>query len=414
MTDTHGTIPRPVVGYTLSRFPKISETFILGELEALRREGTIDVALCPLRRERIDVMHPGAENWVRRARFAPLLAPRVLAANLVMLLTRPRRYLAALREALWGNRRSRRLLLGALSTWPRAVAMARHLDRLGARHLHCHFTTHPALAGLIVHRLVGIPFSFTAHGSDLHRDQTMLAEKVAAARFVIAISDDNRQVIEAHADVGSPSKVHVVHCGVDLSEFHPVRRERSDVLELTAIGTLHEVKGQRYLIEAVSELVAQGRSVRLAILGDGPDRIELEHLVDELGIGSVVEFRGRATQPEVIERLRETDVLVAASVPTADGRREGIPVVLMEAMASGVAVVASRLSGIPELVEHEVSGLLVEPGDVDGLAVAIARLDHDEGCRSEFARAARSRIEDEFDIDANARRLIDLFDVTGG
>jgi glycosyltransferase involved in cell wall biosynthesis len=402
---------RGVVGYTLSRFPKISETFILDELYAVERQ-RVRIDLCPLRRERTDFIHPRAESWLSRAHFIPLVSGRTIVSHLAMLARSPTRYVRALSEVIWGNRSSRRLLLGALATWPRAVPMAVHFERAEVKHLHCHFASHPALAGYIVHRLVGIPFSFTAHGSDLHRDQTMLRQKVAAAAFVVAISDTNRQLILEHCERTDAAKVHVVHCGVDLDRFRTRHRGRGaprGPLRIICVGTLHAVKGQRYLIEAVARLRTQGLLAQLVLVGDGPDLRALEERAVALGTLEAVEFAGARTQPEVAEILASADVLATPSVPTPDGRREGIPVALMEGMACGLPVVASALAGIPELVRHGYNGLLVEPGDVEGLVDALKSLAHDPDLCARLGAAARQTIEAEFEINASAARLALLF-----
>jgi len=400
-----------VVGYTLSRFPKISETFILDELYAVERQG-VRIDLCPLRRERTATIHPKAEAWLSRANFIPLVSITTVAAHLAIFSRSPARYVRALADVVWGNRSSRRLLVGALATWPRAAPMALHFERAGIRHLHCHFATHPALAGYIVHRLVGIPFSFTAHGSDLHRDQTMLRQKVGAAAFVVAISDANRRVILRHCEPTDAAKVHVIHCGVDLERFRITRRDVDGdrrPLRIVCIGTLHAVKGQRYLIDALARLRGDGLAAELVLVGDGPDRTSLQERAVATGTLDAVEFAGSRTQPEVADILATADVLVAPSVPTPDGRREGIPVALMEGMACGLPVVASSLSGIPELVQHHHNGLLVDPGDVESLTRALRSVALDPDLRFRLGSAARRTIESEFEINASAARLVELF-----
>ena len=149
--------------------------------------------------------------------------------------------------------------------------------------------------------------------------------------------------------------------------------------------------------------------VQVAFVGDGPDRGRLEQQVADLGLGDRVAFLGQRPRAQVIERLAATDVLVAPSVPTAGGKREGLPVVLIEALAAGVPVVASHLSGIPELVETDVTGITVPPGDSVAIADALERLAHDPVLRARLAEAGRARVAAEFDLDTNARRLIALF-----
>jgi glycosyltransferase involved in cell wall biosynthesis len=397
------------VAYIMSRFPKLTETFILFEMAAVERQGP-EIRLFPLLREREAAMHPEAAPYVARATYLPFLSPAILASHGHFLRHAPRRYLGALGALLRGTWRSPNFLLGGIGIFPKVVHAARLMERDGVAHVHCHFATHPALAGFLVHRLVGIPYSFTAHGSDLHVDRTMLCQKVSEAAFTVTISDDNRAVFER--ECGGPiGTLSVIHCGVDTTVFHPVPRaaapDRS--LAILAIGTLHEVKGQTHLVEACRLLAAAGVPFTCRFVGEGPDRAALERQVADLGLTDRVEFLGRRTRAEIASLIGSSDVLVAASVPTRSGKREGIPVVLMEAMSAGLPVVASALSGIPELVVDGSSGLTVPPGDAPAIAAALRRLHDDPELRRRLGVAARERVMAEFDVDRNASRLIERF-----
>ena len=394
----------------MSRFPKLSETFVLFEMIALEAEGAT-VELFPLIRERADVIHPEARDFVDRMRYEVAASPRVVRTNLWWLRTDARRYLRTLVAVVRGTYRSRNFLFGGVAAFPKIAHYAREMERLGVSHVHCHFANHPALAGFVIHRLTGIPYSFTAHGSDLHVDRTMLADKVREASFVVTISEYNRRlIVEACGPHAAVEHVHVIHCGVDTQVFSP----RPDVgrseepLRIVCIGTLHEVKGQQYLLRACAELRRRGVDVRCVLVGDGPDRRMLESLRDELDLADAVDLVGHRTREQIAAHIADADVLVAPSVPTSGGKREGIPVVLMEAMASGLPVVSSRLSGIPELVEDEVSGLLVEPFEVEQLADALQRLADDTDLRGRLGGRARERVLAEFDVRSNAHELLDL------
>jgi glycosyltransferase involved in cell wall biosynthesis len=180
-------------------------------------------------------------------------------------------------------------------------------------------------------------------------------------------------------------------------------------MRILCTGTLHEVKGQTHLVEACRLLAERGVPFRCELLGDGPDRSALERQIASAGLTGSVELLGRCTREGVAKRLREVDVFVGPSVPSRDGRREGIPVALMEAAASGLPVVASDLSGIPEAITDGEHGYLIPPGDSVGLADALERLAADRELCLRMGRAGRERMLREFDLYENARILAQRF-----
>jgi glycosyltransferase involved in cell wall biosynthesis len=399
----------------MSRFPKLTETFILNEMIAVERQG-VAIELFPLLRERQRRVHPEARAFVERARYLPFLSRDIVASQLWYLRHAPRRYLRALAAMLRGTWRSPNFLLGGIGIFPKVAHAARLMRRLGVTHVHCHFANHPALAGFLIRRLADVPYSFTAHGSDLHVDRRMLCTKIAAASFVVTVSHSNRAVIEA--ECGTVEGLRVLRCGVDTRLFSPGDPASPEpaapgnpptALRLICIGTLHEVKGQTHLIDAVGRLRDGGVAVWLTFVGDGPDRAALEAQVSRLGLAGCVEFAGELTRDDVAALLRTSDVLVAPSVPTREGKREGLPVVIPEAMSAGVAVVASHLSGIPELVVDDETGLTTPPGDAGAIAAAIRRLADDPALRRRLVAAARERVVQDFDGDRNAAVLAGWF-----
>lgn len=396
------------VAYIMSRFPKFTETFILYEMLAMEQAG-VQVEVYPLLREKTTFMHPEAQAYVEQAHFQPFISWPILRANLHYIRRKPKAYFGALWSLLQGTWGSFRFFTGAMGIFPKTVLFAHKMTSAGISHVHAHFASHPAAAAFVIQRLTGIPYSFTAHGSDIHRDRTMLLDKVAEAAFVVPISSFNRDVIMETCGGQYGDKMHVIHCGVDTQVFRPPakngNRPQPAPFTILCIGTLHEVKGQSYLIEACRLLHAGGVELTCHLAGDGPDREALTAQARQAGLEDRVHFHGRMTRAEVAELIQVTDVVVTPSVPSRDGRREGIPVVLMEAMASGVPVVASRLSGIPELAIDEQTGLLTPPGDAEALADALERLWHDPGLRQRLGKAGRDKVLREFDLHTNAAEL---------
>lgn len=412
--DRQSTARHSRVAYIMSWFPKLTETFVLREMLELEKLG-FHLELYPLRKGDTNLLHDDARPYVERAHFTRFFSWGILLANLLTLLRRPLRYVSTLVTLVRANWGSRRYLTAALLFFPKAVYLGRLMRQRGIEHVHAHFASHPAAVAFVIERLNGIGYSFTAHGSDLHRDQHMLREKTVAARFVVAISQYNRDMILEVCGAEVAPKVHVVHCGIDHQKFSRARQstpydQGQGPFRILCIGTLHEVKGQKYLIEACSRLHQRQVEFTCHLLGAGPDESQLRQQVADLGLDSQVIFHGYCEEKTVREQLRLADVLVAPSVFSRDGRREGIPVVLMEAMSCEVPCVASAISGIPELIEDRVSGWLTPPGDSAAIAEALVNLREDAQLRGRLAEAGLQQVRSEFDLSTNATRLGELFD----
>lgn len=394
------------VAAVMSRFPKITETFILYEILELERSG-VAVEVFPLLRERAAVVHPEAQRLMPRVHFVPLLSLGVLAATLRWLVRDPRRLLRTFAEVVWGTRHSANFLAGALGFFAKTVAMAEQMQRLGVTHIHAHFASHPALAALIIHRLTGIPFSFTAHGSDIHIDQTMFGAKLRAARFAVTICRYNVDFLAEHCGDWVRAKLRVIHTGTDPDSFAyaPLPERPGRPFTILCVGALREVKGHRVLIEACSLLRARGVDVQCRLIGEGELQHDLERQIHDAGLWERVHLLGARPRAEVAAEMRDADTVLLPSILGRRGDREGIPVALMEAMATGRPVVSSRQSGIPELIEHGVEGLLCPPGDAVALADALERLAGDRALCRRMGDAGRETILRHFDMRVGARTL---------
>lgn len=402
------------VGYVMSRFPKLTETFVLNEIRTVEQLG-LQTEIYPLLREKQAVVHEEAAPLVARARFQPIVSMPVVMANLETLITRPTAYLSLWGEVLrktWG---SPNFFLGAIGILPKCVWMAHEMQNDGISHVHAHFANHPAVAAFAIHRLTGIPYSFTAHGSDLHVDRRMLPEKVEAAAFVVAISSYNKSMIVEECLGRHSDKVHVVHCGVDPQWFGQRRSSGSrSRFEFVCVASFELVKGHRYLIGACERLAMRGIDFVCHLIGDGPQRKNIERQITDAGLNDVIVLHGARTRREVARLVARSDAAVLASAPTRSGKREGIPVALMEAMSAGLPVVASRTGGIPELVHHDHNGFVVPPGDPAALADALERLSADVNLRERMGRAGRETILRDFNQEQCAADLVGLIQRHGG
>jgi glycosyltransferase involved in cell wall biosynthesis len=278
--------------------------------------------------------------------------------------------------------------------------------------MHAHFATAPAASAWAVSRLTGIPYGFTAHGGyDLTKgpiDRDFLTVKCRDAAFVRCVSDYGRRRLISMTGIDD-ARFRVIHCGVDTRYFapreSPEKRTRKEKTILTVAG-LVEPKGIIYLLHALADTSLKESGVRSIIVGDGPLRRELQEAARRLGAPAV--FVGPVGSDEVRRYYHEADLFVLPCVTGQDGHHDGVPVALMEAMACGVPVISTRLSGIPELVEDNKSGTLVAEKDPRELAAAVKRLLTDADARRRFSMEGRKKVVTQFEIRDVARRLMEL------
>ena len=405
----HPPVSSPLrVAYIMSRFPKLTETFVLYEILQLKALG-VQVEIYPLLRKRQPVAHRAAEELVRQANFRPFLSLPILYAHVHFIRRQPLNYFKTLLEVLWATLRSPRYFAGAVVYFPKSVRFAYEMAQKRVDHVHAHFANHPSMVAFVIHRLTGIPFSFTAHGSDLQVDQVMLDRKVEAAKHVVTVSQFNKELIVRVCGERQRHKVRVIHCGVDPTVFVPSLNSDQGPLQIVCVGSFEEVKGHRYLIEACRLLKTRGIDFRCHFVGDGHLRQELKQQIARAGLADQVILHGALRRRAVAKLVAEADVMALASVPTRDGRREGIPVALMEAMASGLPVVSTNIGGIPELVETGLTGFLVPPRKSSALADALQRLAEDPELRRQMGSAGREKVLREFNLRRNTEALMSLF-----
>lgn len=397
------------VAYLTSRYPSLSHTFIAREVAALRRRG-LEIDTFSVRRTDPALVLSQADRDAHATTEALLPpTPGALAAAAVAAAIRPRHTAHLLRSALLRRGRGPKRTLWQLFYAVEAVLLWRRCRRAATSHVHAHF----ANVGADVARLAAVfggdgwTWSFTMHGPTEFADVSGfdLAGKVEDAAFVICISDFCRSQLMALVDPVHWAKLLVVHCGIDLSQFEPVERapRRGAPLRVLCVGRLVPEKGQSVLLDALARLRDAGTAVEVTLVADGPCRAALERQADELGVAGAVTFTGNVGQDEIADRYREADVFCLPSFA------EGVPTVLMEAMATGLPVVSTSIAGIPELVTDGESGLLVAPGRADLLADALRMLAHDPDRRSAMGRAGRATVQKEFDVDGTSAALASIF-----
>ena len=300
-----------------------------------------------------------------------------------------------------------RTALGLLYRFLAACRVACILREKNCRHLHAHFAHVPTDIAMYAVSLVGIPFSFTSHANDLFERGYLLSEKIARCTFAVTISEFNKSFMVAQG--GERTKINIVRCGVDSTKFSSAPpRFASPPYSIGTIGRMVEKKGFETLLHAAAMLQKRGVDFRLTIAGCGPLENELRATAVKLGLARIVDFPGPMVNEQVPLWLRSLDLFVLPCQQDSNGDMDGIPVVLMEAMASGIPVISTRISGVPELIAHGQDGLLVEPRSEAALANAITQLLSSDELRASFSRNGRLKVIREFDTEVNIRRLIKL------
>lgn len=393
------------LGYILKAFPRVSETFILTELLGLERLGggvTIfsrynpaeDVPHAALNDLKAEVIH--LETLLKDRFWEPFEIHRRLARRFGEPHDR------ALETAIAYRSRQE------LRYWMLAGSVAEKAADLGLDHLHAHFATGSASVARYASRITGIPFSFTAHAKDIYLstvDPRRLSDLLLEASSVITVSDANLAYLRSLAP---EARVVRIYNGLDLDRFPfltaPPSSEPAIIL---SVARFVEKKGLSDLIAAVARLRSRGKAVRCRLVGTGPLEEALRSQVRDLGLDGQVEFKGMASQEEVTSTyLPQASSFVLPCVVASDGDRDGLPATLVEAMARGIPVISTTLPGIPEAIPDGEAGLLAEPGDVDGLADAIARTLENRDATIKRATTARKRVEELFDSRKNVESLL--------
>jgi glycosyltransferase involved in cell wall biosynthesis len=401
---------RPV-GYILKMFPRFSETFILSEILELERQG-LELRIFSLKRPDDGVFHSDVDRVRAPVTYVP---ESMLRAG--------RAYAAAHREVFgWDRRRYLRWLwvtlrralqkrrLAGLKHFLRAGFIAPLLRQEGIGHVHAHFATSATSVALHLHELAGVSYSFTAHAKDIYRrsvESDSLERKLRAARFAVTVSDYNRRYL---AGLGGAERIVRIYNGLDVERFAPNGVAREDPPLVLAVGRLVEKKGFADLVRACALLREDGCAFRCRIVGKGELEAELRALIGDLGLEGRVELAGPIPREQLLAVYRWASVVVAPCVIGPDGNRDGLPTVVVEAMALGVPVVATDLTGIPELVVNGRTGLLVPQHQPEALAGAIRQVLAEPARADLLARAGRARVEREFDSRANVARLRTLLE----
>ncbi len=395
------------VAYLISKYPAVSHTFILREVVGMREKGiaievaSINAGPSPVHLTALEQAEAAQTFYIKAQ--GPIGALKALAW---CVFARPAAAWSGLVAAVRAGATNPARMALWLFYLLEAAILVRWMHKRNLSHVHVHFASQAASVALLASYFAPITLSMTVHGPDEFYDVpgSFLAQKVARASFVVCISHFAQSQMMKVSRHSEWAKFEVARLGVDTSRFQARSAARqAGVFEIVCVGRLVETKGQHILISAVHRLLETGRRVHLTLVGDGPDRASLQERVKGAKLDDSISFAGSVNQDHIQSYYRAADIFALASFA------EGIPVVLMEAMAMELPCVATHINGIPELIRDGVDGLLVAPSDVDGLVSALGRLLDDEALRGELGTGGRMRIQQAYEAAPSSQRLSEIF-----
>lgn len=396
------------IAYLVPEFPSVSMTFVTNEMVELKRRNY------PLK---IFALHGSEKNKMDTKSYSLKtdvtyvyrnLRRKGLAVLLTSFLAKPLRFTKVFSFAvkssffsLTGKNR-----LSNLGHFVAGLYIGQIMTKEKINHIHAHFAHYPASVAMYASMISGVSFSFTAHANDIFENRTLLSEKEKSAKKVVTISEYNRKHFI------DQSNIQVVRCGIDLKEykFHNSARV-SETLVIGTLGRLVEKKGMDVLFKAVHILVRKNIKIKLNIAGTGPEKENLMVLANQLGIENHVVWEGAISNENVHQWLQTVDVFALACKKDCKGDMDGIPVVLMEAMATGVPVISTEISGIPELIKKGITGLLAQPDHVESFASKLEIYYSNRYRMNLVTSYARQKIENEFSLEKSVDQLEIIFGV---
>ncbi len=382
------------IAYLTGEYLRPTHTFIQREVETLRGHG-VEVHTFSVR-----PTHPSElvspEQQAEQAQTFNILPIRpftILKAHTSLLFSASTQYWQALKLTWRSKSPGLKALLYQLFYFIEAGVLAQELRSRRIDHLHNHFADSSCTVSMLAATLAGIQFSFTLHGPYIFFEpyRWKLDLKIQQALFVVCISYYCRSQAMLFSKPEEWSKLHIIHCGIDLNRYQPVTHQPGQK-RLLYVGRLSAAKGVPILLQAIAAIAKQHPDLQLTIVGDGPDRQSLELQASQLGISNRLKFVGYQSQEAVCQYLQNCDIFVLPSFA------EGLPVVLMEAMATGIPVIATAIAAISELVEDGINGYLVPPGAVEPLAQRLDQLLSDSQLRQTLGQAGRIRVEQAFNL----------------
>ena len=394
--------------YIIGTYPGLTTTFIDREVEALGYLG-VEPKLLSIRQPWTTL---GAEQETLRRKVTyllPVLWGRLIRGHLHFALTRPHLFFPLLISLLGGSHPRFLARFKTLMHFGLGVYVAELLRGQPHNHLHAHFIDRAATVALVAATLLKVPYSVTAHANDIYVDPILLEKKLSRAKFVATCTGYNHRHLAALQRGRYQAKIRCIFHGLEATPYHRQPPPLHPEPVILAVAQLKEKKGLTYLVQACRRLKDAGFHFVCHIIGDGPLRDELAEQIEQLRLGNTVQLCGSLPHQQVIEAYHAAAIFALPAVIATDGDRDGIPNVILEAMAMELPVVSTNHSGIPEVITDGLNGVLVPPGDVEALACALAQLLRQPARRQQLGQAARQTVLEKFDLTHNVRKLLAEF-----
>jgi glycosyltransferase involved in cell wall biosynthesis len=395
------------IAYILGTYPYLTTTFIDREILAVKKR-QVNLILIAIRKPAPFEMNSEILKLTKEIKYIlPVSWYQFLKINISLILTKPLRYLKIFLYLITRFHRNFSERLKTLCHFYEGIYVVQLLRRSNVNHIHAHFADRAAIVAMVAAKFLNLPYSVTAHANDIYVSPVMLKEKIENAKFVTTCTLYNKM----HLEHLTGNKIELVYHGIDIDSLRSANKpEPHEEPELIlSVGQLKEKKGFSFLIKACHLLKARGFNFVCEIIGDGPERLKLQGLIEELALKDTVILCGSLPHKNVMERYQYAKLFVLSCVPAKDEDRDGIPNVLLEAMGYQVPVVSTRFSGIPEVIENGVNGILVDTKNEKTLAEAMALVLNDLELRKKLASNGRKTLEDKFDVNKNIEKLIRLF-----
>jgi len=394
-------------------FPCWSETFILNELVNHSDNG-VELTIFSLKKFNEKMVHSEAYPFISRTKY-PLnpLNPYLWLLNVLLAIRKPQLYFMVLLALLKLNTSSLKLKVKALIIFFLSPLFIRQTERYNLEHLHAHFSSYPAIMAWIISMFCKVPFSVTAHAHDIYVNQDLLPIIYNQATHIFTISQFNKNFILNKLGTRYENKIRVIHCGINLERFSFVENRpelvENNLINILSIGRLTGIKGFSYLLKALKLLHDDNIDFHCRIIGDGPLKSELNQLAEQLGISRYISFLGSKKTEEIPGYLKSADVFILACAQDKLEGHDGIPIVFMEAMACGVPVIGTSISGIPELIRDRETGFCANPEDPVSIKDNLLYYANHQTEVEKMRFAARKLIENEFNINIVCKQLRDAY-----